>query len=342
MAVYFSVIVPVYKVEEYLRPCVDSILAQTFSDFELLLVDDGSPDGCPEICDLYAQTDARVKVLHQKNSGVIAARKAGLDTAAGKYICFVDSDDYISPEMLRTLYAAAEQNNRPDMLLFDLYHDNNGALCSYDMGIIPGFYDKQRLQTELYPRMLYDASKPFFSKLVTGYLWSKAIKRELAAAHYITDNRIRVHEDVLMVYECLYHAGSVFICPDKLYFYRSNDQSVMSVYRPDALRNLRLCCDYFHTHLETQAPELAPQINAYLVMRVMHFIALELHHGHRFFAMRKNFRREMKLTRLGPELSAAALPPTQKIFVRCVRGGLWTTAAVLGACRYLLSQNDVT
>ena len=339
MPCYFSLIVPIYKAEKYLSACVDSLLQQSFSDFEVFLVDDGSPDNCPDICDAYAQQDARVKVLHRKNGGVVAARKAGLDAATGKYICFVDSDDYIAPEMLQTLYSCAEQNDQPDMLLFNLYHDDNGTLHYYDMGVVPGFYDKQQLQNELYPRMLYDASKPFYSKLVTGYLWSKAIKRELAAAHYITDERIRVHEDVLMVYECLYHAGSVFICPDKLYFYRSNDQSIMSVYRPDALQNLRLCCDYFHTHLKKQAPELAPQINAYLVMRVMDFIAHELHHGHSFSVTRKNFRREMKHTDLGPELSASSLPPVQAIFVRFIHCGLWTAAAGLAAYRYHLLRN---
>ena len=85
-----SVIVPVYKVEAYLRRCVDSILAQTFTDFELILVDDGSPDNCGAICDEYAEKDNRVRVIHKENGGVSSARNAGLDAAAGNYICFVE------------------------------------------------------------------------------------------------------------------------------------------------------------------------------------------------------------------------------------------------------------
>ncbi|MBO4894790.1 MAG: glycosyltransferase family 2 protein [Clostridia bacterium] len=101
-----SVIVPVYKVEKYLERCVDSILCQSLADFELWLVDDGSPDACPAICDSYAGKDGRVKVIHKENGGLSSARNAALDRAAGKYICFVDSDDYITPDALETLYTA--------------------------------------------------------------------------------------------------------------------------------------------------------------------------------------------------------------------------------------------
>ena len=103
-----SIIVPVYKVENYLQKCIDSILAQTFTDFELILVEDGSPDGCPALCDAAAAKDARIRVLHQKNGGLSAARNAGLDVARGEWIGFVDSDDYIAPEMYETLYKAVQ------------------------------------------------------------------------------------------------------------------------------------------------------------------------------------------------------------------------------------------
>lgn len=106
-----SVIVPVYKVEKYLRACVDSILAQTFSDFELILVDDGSPDSCGAMCDEYAERDPRIKVIHQENGGLSAARNAGLEIARGHYVTFIDGDDVISVNFLMTLYRAAENEN---------------------------------------------------------------------------------------------------------------------------------------------------------------------------------------------------------------------------------------
>lgn len=99
-----SIIVPVYKVEPYLRKCVDSILAQTFTDFEVILVDDGSPDNSGKICDEYASKDSRVRVIHKKNGGLSSARNAGIDVARGKYLGFVDSDDYIEKDMYELLY----------------------------------------------------------------------------------------------------------------------------------------------------------------------------------------------------------------------------------------------
>lgn len=100
---------PVYKVEKYLNECIDSILAQTFTDFELILVDDGSPDSCPALCDAAAAKDSRIRVIHQKNRGLSGARNAGLDAAEGEWIAFVDSDDTIMPDFCAKLYHAAQE-----------------------------------------------------------------------------------------------------------------------------------------------------------------------------------------------------------------------------------------
>ncbi|MCD7802997.1 MAG: glycosyltransferase [Clostridiales bacterium] len=115
-----SVIVPVYKVEPYLRRCVDSILNQTFQDFELILVDDGSPDHCPAICDEYAGRDSRIVVIHQKNAGLSAARNAGIDwvfaNSDSKWISFVDSDDWVTPTYLSLMISALQIDSDIDMV----------------------------------------------------------------------------------------------------------------------------------------------------------------------------------------------------------------------------------
>ena len=103
-----SIIVPVYKTERFLNACIASILAQTFTDFELILVDDGSPDGCPALCDAAAAKDSRIRVIHKKNGGQSTARNAGLDAAHGEWIAFVDSDDTITPDYCAKLYAAVQ------------------------------------------------------------------------------------------------------------------------------------------------------------------------------------------------------------------------------------------
>ena len=101
---FFSVIVPIYNVEKYLSRCIDSVLSQTFADFELILVDDGSPDNCPEICDKYVQKDHRIKVVHKENGGLVSARQAGVSIAKGDYIFNLDGDDAITPDALMSAY----------------------------------------------------------------------------------------------------------------------------------------------------------------------------------------------------------------------------------------------
>ena len=113
----FSIIVPVYKTEQYLEKCIQSILEQNYNNFELILVDDGSPDRCPQICDAYQKRDARIKVFHKTNGGVSSARNLGLKVATGKYIWFVDSDDYIEEFSLQQLYENQKEQSA-DMYIF--------------------------------------------------------------------------------------------------------------------------------------------------------------------------------------------------------------------------------
>lgn len=165
-----SIIVPVYNVEKYLPKCIDSILAQTFTDFELILVDDGSPDRCGEICDEYAGKDSRIVVIHKENGGQSSARNMGLDIARGEYIGFVDSDDYIAKDMYETLYNNLVNNNA-DISICGIYHcyingkivsnkpfmsklvDNISALRI----MIEGIYTDVSACNKLYKRNIFDA-----------------------------------------------------------------------------------------------------------------------------------------------------------------------------------------
>ena len=112
-----SVIVPIYNVEPYLPRCIDSILSQTYKDFELILVDDGSPDNCPKICDEYAKKDKRVKAIHKKNGGVSSARNAGIDASRGDYLMFIDADDYVSNAYVHDLLTKLSKHENADMVI---------------------------------------------------------------------------------------------------------------------------------------------------------------------------------------------------------------------------------
>lgn len=116
-----SVIVPVYNVEKYIHQCIDSLLAQDYQDMEILLIDDGSPDNCPQICDAYAQKDKRIRVIHQTNKGIAETRNIGIREADAKYIAFVDSDDYVLPKMFSTMMAYFETDDSTDIVVCDNY-----------------------------------------------------------------------------------------------------------------------------------------------------------------------------------------------------------------------------
>lgn len=209
-----SVIVPVYKAEAYLHACIDSILSQTFSGFELILVDDGSPDGCGAICDDYAARDSRVRVIHQENQGQAAARNRALAAAKGEWVCFVDSDDAVHPQMLERLRQAA---------------DESGAAMSMcrmlEAPEIPGDFSApvevswERLSMEEEPlTALFDAGK------YPGWVaCAKLVRRELVQSYLFCPGR--VYEDNEAVCHWIYGAKTIASIPHSLYFYRTNPGS---------------------------------------------------------------------------------------------------------------------
>ena len=200
-----SIIVPVYKVEKYLPKCIDSIQTQTFSDFELILIDDGSPDRCGEICDEYAAKDSRIVVIHQNNAGVSAARNAGLDIAKGTYIGFVDSDDWIEPNMYQLLVAAAEGHRADVSICGSNEWSENGTLLRSDLQE-KGVFDQDQLLNAM-----YSVPNP-----LGGILWNKLLRRK-------NINSVRFHEDLrncednVFLVESFFHVSSGVKIPTPLY-----------------------------------------------------------------------------------------------------------------------------
>lgn len=147
-----SVIVPVYNAEKYLQECVDSILRQTLTDLELILVDDGSTDSSPAICDRYAEQDARVQVIHKPNGRAASARNAGLRAASGEYVAFVDSDDWISPEMYEKMLETGA-----DVTLCDYVRFQGKTETPFTQpNVNAGFYDKAQMREKIYPHLVMD------------------------------------------------------------------------------------------------------------------------------------------------------------------------------------------
>lgn len=272
MAPLLSIIVPVYGVEKYIRQCVDSILKQTFVDFELILVDDGSLDNCPQICDEYAQKDHRIQVIHQENGGLVAARKSGLSLCQGTYIGIVDGDDWIDQTMFEKMVKAAQQT-QADIVVCDTIEENGTHTQLKSHGIFEGFFTKQDLIKEVYPKMLYTGEYYVFG--VMPALWNKLYKRDiLINAVSKVDKHISLGEDVAAIYPALLEANSLYILPNcqALYHYRILNQSMSRRYD----KNLFDKNHVLFTHLKRVFTEseyshlLQPQLNYYIA-----YLALE-------------------------------------------------------------------
>lgn len=223
-----SIIVPVYNVEKYLKKCIESIINQTYRNLEIILVDDGSPDKCPEICDSYAQKDSRIKVIHKKNEGLINARKSGLEIAQGEYIGFVDGDDWIEPEMYE-LFALQAEKYSPDMVLSDFYYDNGKELSNSEQLFDREYYDKDDLKKFIYPKMLFSGT--YYKFGVNPCCWSKIYKKELIKKNLpLVDGRIKMGEDAAFTYPCLIDAQSAAAIKKPCYHYISNPESMTKSY----------------------------------------------------------------------------------------------------------------
>ena len=209
-----SIIVPVYDVERYLPKCMDSILAQTFTDFELILVDDGSPDNCPALCDAAAAKDARIRVIHQKNGGLSAARNAGLDAARGAWIGFVDSDDYIAPEMYEALYHAV-QSTGADLALCDYAEvDETGAPCQ-----------SMHIRLEKKDFTGRDLLKNATDSTIQP-AWNKLYRRDVFAQLRYPEGKL--NEDLFLIPEICLNTQKAVVVPRALYYYVQRGGSIMS------------------------------------------------------------------------------------------------------------------
>ena len=227
-----SVIVPVYKVEKYLRRCIDSILEQNYRDIELILVDDGSPDWCPEMCDQYRKKDKRVRVIHQKNSGVAVARNAGMRMATGDYITFVDSDDYIDREMYLSMFEIIEQY-QCDVVMCDCVKEFGTHKELYTHDIRSGYYNEKQLKEEYYPHLLMMENVEYPATISN---WLCVFKNKRGGKDFAIEYEpgIRYSEDLLFGVSLLRQADSFYYMKGQAYYhYCMNPESVTHKFVPD-------------------------------------------------------------------------------------------------------------
>ncbi len=211
-------IIPVYRVEAYLERCVDSVLAQTYGNLEIILVDDGSDDGCPAICDTYARKDGRVRVIHQENRGLSGARNAGIDCAEGSYLVFTDSDDYLVPEFVERLYEACVGTGS-DLALCRFAYVRGEAVPREQEGGLRVLTGRQ-MQAGLYgPEGVYYV-----------VAWNKLYRRELFDGIRYPEGRI--HEDEATTYRIFHRAEQAVYVDAALYGYFISPSSITRGFHP--------------------------------------------------------------------------------------------------------------
>ena len=257
METAISVIVPVYRVEKYLPACIDSILNQTFTDFELILVDDGSPDRCPEICDETAKRDARVRAIHQANQGLSAARNAGIEAAHGAWLSFVDSDDFLAPDFLETLHDAAVRAGADCALCGIQLTDEAGQKIGQLLSVADGVRTGRSILETL-------CRAPEIPYLVA---WNKLYRRDVfQTLRYPVGMQ---NEDTYLAAE-LFDTVQTVICVSKpMYFYRQRADSIMhtavTTRNLDRMWAFEHCFAYFEARgLEALMPDAEKKMFAKL------------------------------------------------------------------------------
>lgn len=231
-----SVIVPIYNAGKYLSRCLESILGQTYSNYELILVDDGSTDECPEICDEFANRDERIRVIHQRNKGLVYARKAGIEHAQGEYIFYVDADDWIESDLVERMYRAYIESG-VDVLCVNHWIDFGGITRNAGNKVAPGIYTSSELK------------KNFF-EAITPYLWSKFFRKDIVLPYQMAaDERVAAGEDAIVTFPMLASCNEIAVSDICGYHYVQKVDSMLGTIHSDEKQRCDMVIDFLTSHM---------------------------------------------------------------------------------------------
>lgn len=218
-----SIIIPIYNTREYLRKCFDSVLAQIYKNWELILVDDGSEDGSSELCDEYAKEDTRIRVIHQKNAGNMAARRAGLEKAKGDYVCFLDSDDWMEADAVSCMYNHMESKN-VEAVFLSCYKDYEGRMVPWEHKFEEGIYSRS---TYLIRNMFYYQDSEEYG--VLPVLHGKMFRREkIKRCFEEISDEVQIAEDRLAMFWIILNSEKIYLGNEKKYHYVFREDSIVN------------------------------------------------------------------------------------------------------------------
>ncbi len=239
-----SIIVPIYRVEKYLDQCVQSIINQTYNNLEIILVDDGSDDQCPQICDHYAQVDERIKVIHKKNGGLDSARKAGVLASKGKYIGYVDGDDWVEPNMYESLlmYMRKYDVEIVEAGVIDTWENEEKCRVLY---LEEGCYKGKDFIEKVESKLLYAGI--FFEYGISPYVWNKLFLKERIMKYQMMEGLTnKIFNDVMISLPCIVESKRLYVSHDCYYHYRVRIDSLKRKNRMAMVPNLIKCYPKFY------------------------------------------------------------------------------------------------
>jgi len=220
-----SIIIPIYGVEIYLKQCIESVLNQTYSNLQIILVNDGSKDNCAKICEHYSNLDARIIIIHKENEGLVNARKSGLSVAEGEFVTFVDGDDWVGENFIYNLVQPAIKYNT-DFTIAGYLREFYGKEDKIIPKLATGYYTKEQLLENILPYAIYNGI--FFQHGISTYVWNKLFKLT-KLKHYLTiiDKNIIMGEDAALTYPYLFNCDNIYITDATDYFYRQRPNSIV-------------------------------------------------------------------------------------------------------------------
>ena len=222
-----SVIVPVYNVGSYIYQCINSIINQTYTNIEIIIVIDGSTDDSSLICHSLAKNDSRIKLIEQKNSGLVSARKKGISVSTGEYILNVDGDDWIDSKCIEVLVKQVEEKD-VDIVIASYYREFIGNLEIIDSNIKPGVYKRENYFKDLYPELI--SMNLFFRHGISTFSWGKLFKKDiLYKIQMAVPNEITIGEDTVVTYPAITSSKSISVINDPIYFYRQRANSMLKI-----------------------------------------------------------------------------------------------------------------
>lgn len=317
--VLFSIIVPIYNVEDYLDDCITSVLNQSFEYFELILVDDGSKDNSPYICEQYKKKDQRIKVIHKENGGLVSARKAGIAIAKGRYAVCLDGDDWIDKHHLFELSQVIKTYS-PDVICFNYYEVIDETYIEYKIPFNKGIYLHEDILKKVYPYAIQTSEGIGFPPTI----WAKAYKIDLyRKEQLLVDERIKIGEDAACTIPCMLQANSIYILDKALYYYRRNNISMTKNKKPFSWDVPELIELHLRKRVETNEADLQQQISRRTVHALINVVKTQFYRDEKYRVITKDIQKELD----------------RPIYKNALENSKFKRGSTISVCRFFLTHN---